>query len=195
MATKDQSHPLPDRATGLPRLRPHPARSAFKRMRDVGRLPKLPNSDRGGGRTMPDTHDRPLREGHRGDVLRVLVSWETAQDIAAVKAPGVQETPHPCSRRSRRSPSWRRLFHGGDGAKRFCRRPDDRRAAHEVTRTSGGSSSGWPGSHAGWREPGASNPMLIAKHARARWNPERSSPCCSESASRRLGGQVTRSES
>ena len=44
---------------------------------------------------MSDTHDRPLREGQRGDVLRVLVSWETAQDIAAVKAPGVQENATP----------------------------------------------------------------------------------------------------
>ena len=41
IADEDNTHLLPDRATGLPILRPHPARSALKKMRDVGLLPNL----------------------------------------------------------------------------------------------------------------------------------------------------------
>jgi hypothetical protein len=41
IADEDKTHLLPDRATGLPILRPHPARSALKKMRDVGLFPNL----------------------------------------------------------------------------------------------------------------------------------------------------------
>src|SRR3954464_11317319 len=55
-------------------------------MGDVGPVPDLPHSAPGGGRTMSDTDDPPLRAGRRGDAARgldwVIISGPISEDFA-----------------------------------------------------------------------------------------------------------------